>query len=101
MAINSKYIILGGLWLDWIKAHIRRFLGVNLFGGKRELFWVRFPEATSYLMALKQYCEEGRLKVKIAAVKPLSTEGVRDAFAQQMERRVVGKIVIEVVKQQK
>ena len=61
--MQSIFVVVGGLWLDWIKAHIRRFIGVNLFGSRRELFWVRFPESTGYLKTLKRYCEEGKLKV--------------------------------------
>ena len=76
LSINSKYVVLGGMWQDWVKAHVRRFTGINLFGKGRELFWVRFPESTSYLRLLTQYIEEGKLKVVIAGKKPLTNEGM-------------------------
>jgi NADPH:quinone reductase-like Zn-dependent oxidoreductase len=50
--LNGTYVIIGGLKDDWIKAHVRRFLGINLFEKGRILHWVRFPMATKYLKQL-------------------------------------------------
>lgn len=37
---SGMYIMLGGHVTDWIKAHIKRYLGINLFGKNRILHWV-------------------------------------------------------------
>lgn len=83
--------------MDWVYAHFRRFFGVNLFGKRRELFWVRFPCATSALSALKDMCESGKLNVQVGQTFPFSSEGLQEAFAVQMSRRVQGKLVINIV----
>ena len=36
------------------------------------------------------------LKVKVSKTFPLTTEGVQAAFAEQMTRRAVGKIVVDL-----
>lgn len=90
------YICIGGRVDDWTRAHVRRYLGVNLFAGGRELFWVRFPGSASALAALARFCAAGRLKVARVHCRPFTKEGVREAFRRQMSRRVVGKIAIRI-----
>ena len=62
---------------DWIKAHILRFLGWNLFGCHRLLFWVRFPVCFEHLTRLRGYCEQGQLSTTLAGTYAFTTEGVQ------------------------
>ena len=94
--LAGTYVIVGGLKEDWIKAHVKRFLGVNLFEKGRSLHWVRFPNATPYLKQLKEIIEAGGLKPTIGQVFPLTSKGVQGAFNNIMTRRSVGKIVIDI-----
>eukprot|EP00759_Apiculatamorpha_spiralis_P048516 PhF_6_TR43684/c0_g1_i1/m.67137 len=93
---TAKYIIIGGLVHDWFKAHVKRFFGVNLFGKSRLLFWVRFPNSSEYLDRLKEAIDNGLLVIKVSSVYPLTEAGVRSAFRDQMNRRVIGKACIGV-----
>ncbi len=93
---DGMYIFIGGRVDDWVRAHARRFLGVNLFAKGRELFWVRFPNSASDLAALARFCAAGQLKVTLAHTLPFTEAGVREAFRLQMSRRIVGKIAIQI-----
>lgn len=95
--VTGMYILVGGIVTDWILAHIKRFFGVNCFAKGRQLFWVRFPDSTKRLELLRQYCENNQLKVTIANRVPFTEKGIQEAFRLQMSRRIVGKIVIEIV----
>lgn len=96
MRENGMYVFIGGRVDDWVRAHVRRFLGVNLFAKGRELFWVRFPGSAADLAALARFCAAGQLKVTLAHCLPFTEEGVRQAFRLQMSRRIVGKIAIQI-----
>lgn len=72
-----------------------RYLGVDLFGPTRELFWVRFPQSSEYLKLLASYCENGSLAV-FTQEYPFTTTGVQQAFVDIMSRRTVGKLCIDM-----
>jgi len=90
------YLMLGGLWYDWLKAHILRFLGLNLFGDDRRLFWVRFPNSSEYLRKLSFYSESDALKVAVSERFPFTEHGLQDAFEKIMTRRTTGKLTIDI-----
>eukprot|EP00603_Paraphysomonas_imperforata_P007508 CAMPEP_0114439582 /NCGR_PEP_ID=MMETSP0103-20121206/15275_1 /TAXON_ID=37642 ORGANISM="Paraphysomonas imperforata, Strain PA2" /NCGR_SAMPLE_ID=MMETSP0103 /ASSEMBLY_ACC=CAM_ASM_000201 /LENGTH=172 /DNA_ID=CAMNT_0001610353 /DNA_START=74 /DNA_END=593 /DNA_ORIENTATION=+ len=92
----GMYIMLGGHVSDWIKAHLLRFCGLNLFGRHRILFWVRFPVCFDYLNILRGYCEKGQLTTSLANTYPFTKDGVRGAFEDIMSRRTTGKLAVEV-----
>jgi len=80
----------------WIVAGIKRLCGLNLFQRGHELFWVRFPNSSGELESLRGYAEAGKLHPRLAAVLPLTSEGVQEAFRQLHSRRTQGKIVVQV-----
>ena len=73
------------------------FFGIDFFPQGRQLFWVRFPDSADRLATIRQFCENNQLKVTIAQCLPFTDEGVQEAFRLQMNRRTVGKIVVEMV----
>ena len=96
----SPYVTIGGQFGDWVKAGIKRRMGLNLFRKNRELFWVRFPQSAPFLEELRNDfidCE-GPLKLSptISKELPFSIVGVREAFQLMHKRRTVGKIVLKV-----
>lgn len=97
---RSTYICLGGGAVDWLLAHTKRFLGVDLFPRGRTLFWVHLAgnggPSGGDLSVLKTLCEQHRLAVHLHSSYPLTSEGVQKAFQLQLTRHVVGKIVIRV-----
>lgn len=91
---QGRYIFIGGQVGDWIRAHCKRFLHVDLFAPGRELFWVRFPNSRAQLETLRELCGAGKLAVSLTHTLPLTLDGVREAFALQMSRRTTGKIAL-------
>ena len=96
----STYICLGGDTVDWFLAHLKRFLGVDLFPRGHMLFWVRLAGSGGVcggdLSTLKAFCEQRHLAVHVNSIHPLTSEGMQKAFQLQLSRHVVGKIVIRV-----
>ena len=84
IAAAGTYIFIGGLWHDWLQAHIKRFLGINLFARGRMLFWVRFPNASTDLQRLCDMHERGVLRPTLAHVHEFTAQGVREAFCEQV-----------------
>ena len=95
--VTGMYIFIGGVVTDWALAHIKRFFGIDWFPKGRQLFWVRFQDSARRLELLRQFCEANQLKVTIANRVPFTEEGIQEAFRLQMSRRIVGKIVIEIL----
>lgn len=95
--LNGVYIFIGGVFNDWVLAHLKRYFGINWFDHGRQLFWVRFPNSTELLATIRQLCETNRFHVTIAQRFPFTEKDVREAFEFQMSRRVTGKIVIELL----
>jgi len=93
---NGKYIQLGGTPYQWLLAHIKRFIGCNLFPKNWELFWVRFPNCSELLGRIAEYCDKGKLKVIVSKIYKFDEESAREAFRDQVCRRTIGKIVIEI-----
>jgi len=91
-----NYVIIGAHTSMWIVAGIKRLCGLNLFQRGHELFWVRFPNSSGELESLRGYAEAGKLHPRLAAVLPLTSEGVQEAFRQLHSRRTQGKIVVQV-----
>jgi reticulon-4-interacting protein 1, mitochondrial len=92
----GKYLTLGGPTTAWLTAGIKRAFGWDLFPNDYELFWVRFPNSSHELQALKDATETVGVKIKVSHEYPFSEEGVRQAFEQLMSRRTVGKVVINI-----
>ena len=63
-------------------------------------FRIRFPGSGSVLARLAELCdtpdETISFKVKVSKTFPLTTKGVKDAFTEQMTRRAVGKVVLDL-----
>ena len=91
---KTRYIRLGGTTPDWFWALGERF-GMKLFG-KEKLFWIRFPHSSEELKQLKEWCDDGGLKPSIEKMVPFTKEGVEEAFADLLQRRVKGKIVVQM-----
>ncbi len=94
----AMYVFIGGLVSDWFLAHLRRFLGIDLFPAGRTLHWVRFPHSAAELAEIKAMVERGQLRpwIQDAARLPFSEAGVRAAFEMLQSRRTLGKIVLEM-----
>jgi alcohol dehydrogenase len=93
---EGMYVIIGGLRNDWIKVHVLRYLGVNLFKKGRILHWVRFPNATPYLDKLRSVIEKGDMIPEVSEVVRFNDDGIQGGFEKQMTRRMVGKIVVDI-----
>ena len=91
---NIRYLRLGGKFHEWCLALVERW-GWNLFG-KEKLFWIRFPHSSGELKKLKEYCDTGGLKPSIEKTVPFTIDGIEEAFADLLQRRVKGKIVVQV-----
>lgn len=96
MSSSGMYLFIGGQVGDWFLAHIKRFFKLNLFEKGRELFWIYLPNTRAKLAEIKDYCERNRLRTQIAEELPFTNEGVQSAFAMLMNRRTVGKVVINL-----
>jgi NADPH:quinone reductase-like Zn-dependent oxidoreductase len=94
MAKNALYVLIGGTVADWFRAHVRRFLGLNLFGPSRILHWVRFPSSTATLQQLAKLVDTSKLRVFVS--KSFALHEIGDASAYQMSRQAVGKAVVLV-----
>jgi len=98
--VTGTYVHFGGPVIDWGRAHVWRYLGLDLFPKGTRLFWIRFPGSGGVLSRLAELCdtpdETVSLKVNVSKTFPLTTSGVQAAFAEQMTRRAVGKIVIDL-----
>ena len=64
--IEGMYVKLGGHTTEWITAGLKRTIGWNLFGGQKELFWVRFPRSHDDLDTIRRMCEESKIVPLIA-----------------------------------
>lgn len=93
---SGIYITIGGGGWDWTCAHLKRFLGLNLFPKNRILHWVRFSHATEYLERLAKWIDQGKLDVNVGNVYEFSESDLEKAFMAQLTRRTVGKIVIKI-----
>lgn len=91
-----NYVTIGGSTALWVKAGLKRILGINLFPKGFELFWIKFPGCAVELGELKRMVEEREkaFAPAIAATFPLTNDGVRAAFEKLHARRVVGKVVV-------
>ena len=101
LSSSGMYIKLGGVFKDWIYAHVKRYLGLSLFPRRTTLFWVRFPLCSPYLERLTAMIESNHLKIALSEEYAFSEEGIRKAFSSIMSRRTVGKIVIQISEQSK
>ena len=97
---DGVHVTIGGSSMDWVRAGLKRSIGLNLFGKNNELFWVRFPNCSPFLKELSENFIDNdlnfQLKPRIAAELPFSEKGVRDAFQYMHQRRTVGKVVLKV-----
>lgn len=94
------YRRLGGESFDWVRAGLERTLGISCWKDRHEkLFWIRFPQSVPELRQLQEWAEAGKLKPEVSQVYDFSQQGVRDAFKAILERRVRGKVVVQVLKE--
>eukprot|EP00164_Ancoracysta_twista_P010096 GFYU01015122.1.p1 GENE.GFYU01015122.1~~GFYU01015122.1.p1 ORF type:complete len:378 (+),score=129.02 GFYU01015122.1:45-1178(+) len=94
--MSRKYVTIGGTPWDWVRAGLKRTVGLDLFPADSMLFWVRFPASSAALAEVTGLVEKGALKPKIYKEVAFTEEGVREAFRNLHERRVVGKIVVRL-----
>ncbi len=92
---DAKYITIGSKPTDWLRALTKRTIGFNLFG-RHELFWVRFPHSANALKEITSLVEDGVLHPRVSKRLPFTEGGVNTAFTALHDRRVVGKIILEV-----
>ena len=93
---NNLYIMIGGVFKDWVCALLKTLFKINLFARGRLLFWVRFPYSSNYLKSLTKFAEDGKLKISVSKILPFSTDGVTEGFKLLKDRRTKGKIVISL-----
>ena len=99
--LSSDYVYrrLGGSSPDWIRARLERY-GVNCWKDKHEkLFWIRFPHSSGELQQLQEWAQAGKLTPHVSNVYDFSADGVRSAFDALLGRRVQGKVVVQVYKE--
>jgi NADPH:quinone reductase-like Zn-dependent oxidoreductase len=96
LSSTGMYVKLGGVFKDWVYAHLKRYLGLSLFPNRTMLFWVRFPLSSAYLEQLTALIESDKLKVAVSEEFSFTEEGVRKAFSHVMTRRAIGKIVVAI-----
>lgn len=96
---DHQYLRLGGQTPDWFRAGVERVcFGLSIWPDKHEkLFWIRFPKASHELRQLQEWAQDNKLQIHIEETIPFSADAVQRAFDRILERRVKGKIVVEVV----
>lgn len=94
---KGKYLHIGGETTDWMKAGLKRTIGIDLFSPKKELVWVQFPNSSEQLYQINEWIEQGLLKVHISGVCEFNEESIRQAFQEIRSRHVVGKLVLRVI----
>ena len=94
---EGRYIRLSGSPTDWLLAHIKRFLGLSIFQRNHGLFWVRFGNSSEELEELCSYVESEKMMPVISMHLPFTQAGVQKAFIYQLNRRTVGKMVIDII----
>jgi len=97
---NYVYRRLGGPSPDWIRAGLERTVGVGCWNDRHEkLFWIRFPRSAPELRQLQEWIEAGALKPPhVSQLYEFTAEDVRKAFDAILSRRVKGKVVVQLVK---
>lgn len=94
---KSMYLIIGGVFQDWVCAWIKRVFRINLFSRGRLLFWVRFPYSSKYLESLTKFVENGKLNIVVSTILPFTEEGIRKGFQILKSRKTKGKVVIKMI----
>lgn len=95
--LEGMYVRFGGQFTSWFAAGLKRTVGINLFHGKSELFWVRLSQSSSELDTLRKAVDEENVKPYVLQTFPFTEEGVAQAFNALKSRRVRGKIVLTIV----
>lgn len=94
---DHTYLRLGGPSPDWVRAALEK-AGLPWWPDKHEkLFWIRFPKSSGELKQLQEWAQDGKLDVQVSRTVPFTAEDVKGAFDQILERRVQGKMVVEVM----
>lgn len=96
MMVTAKYVRLGGPSLDWAKAYLARYIGIDTFSKNHYLFWVKFPNTASQLREIGQLLANGKITVKIAGEFGMTQSEIDRAIELQMCRRTVGKILFRL-----
>ena len=109
--LSDDYVYrrLGGPTPDWIRASLQRACSGSaggIHGGfwwwgsrnseKEQLFWIRFPKSSGELDQLRQWMQDGRLRVAISKVNSFSQHGVEKAMKDIMSRRIRGKVLVQI-----
>jgi NADPH:quinone reductase-like Zn-dependent oxidoreductase len=95
------YRRLGGPTKDWFRAGMERTIGWGGWLSSHEkLFWIRFPKSSHELEQLKDWVERGEVKVQVTDVVDFTQQGVQEAFDLLLFRRMKGKVVVEVFKEE-
>jgi NADPH:quinone reductase-like Zn-dependent oxidoreductase len=95
---NVQYRRLGGVFGDWVKAGVERSTGLSPWSGHSDkLFWIQMNGAGPALARLATWMGQGQLQAHVGQCYPFTPEAVHEAFAALLTRRVVGKVVVQVV----
>ena len=97
LAPNYIYRRLGGGTMDWVHAGLERTVGLNCWNEHEKLFWIRFPKTAGELKQLAEWADQKKLVPSISKTVDLSVDGVKDGMDAIMERRVHGKVVVNVL----
>jgi NADPH:quinone reductase-like Zn-dependent oxidoreductase len=93
-----QYRRLGGVFGDWVKAGVERATGLSPWSEHADkLFWIQMNGAGPSLDRLAAWIGQGRLQAHVGRCYPFTPEAVQEAFEALLTRRVVGKVVVQVV----
>jgi NADPH:quinone reductase-like Zn-dependent oxidoreductase len=94
---NYIYRRLGGATNDWIYAGLERTMGISCWNKHEKLFWIRFPKSAGELKQLAEWADKKLLAPKISKQCDFTAEGVKEAMDLILERRVHGKVVVNIL----
>lgn len=94
---DAQYRRLGGACADWFRAGWERATGRSPWPDPAaKLFWIQMHQTAPLLERLADWIRRGRMSgAHVAQTVPFTPEGVQQGFDALLERRVVGKVVVE------
>lgn len=101
---TAQYRRLGGVFPDWFKAGAERVAGIQLWSNPRaKLFWIQMHQAAPALQQIANWWADGSMKLgaHVSKTVPFTPEGVQKGFDALLGRRVTGKVVVQVVEDEK
>jgi reticulon-4-interacting protein 1, mitochondrial len=111
---DHVYLRLGGPSSDWIRAGMERISRTicrrrpsthssSFFywpDSHEKLFWIQLPQSSHDLWQLQQWVQTNQLTVQVSHTVPFTAEAVQSALDEILQRRVQGKIVVQVMEEE-